>query len=43
MDTEMTRAVTRLGRLDAVLVPHKPGFDYWSAHVRYVVDKVASG
>lgn len=39
----MTRAVARLGRLDAVLAPEKPGFDYWSVHVRYVVNKIASG
>ena len=39
----MTRAVAPLGRLDAVLAPEKPGFDYWPQHVRYVVDKVASG
>jgi hypothetical protein len=39
----MTRAVARLGRLDAVLAPEKPGFDYGPVHVRYVVGKLASG
>jgi hypothetical protein len=39
----MTRAVARLGRLDAVLALQKPEFDYWPEYVRYVVDKVESG
>jgi len=39
----MTRVVARLGRLDAVLAPVKPGINYWPVHVRYVVDKFASG
>ena len=33
----MTRAVARLGRLDAVLAHETPEFDYWPVHVRYVV------
>jgi hypothetical protein len=36
-------AVPKLGRLVAGFPPPRPGFEPWSGHVGFVVDKVALG